>query len=183
LLQDTQRAEDFLRAAFEQMSAAQKAAGELAVDGEGETAPQLLWPVTPFLGVSATFHDVSYEERFGFRHDALDIPTAQGTPVLAAADGIVKDVSDHGLGFNSIVIKHAGGLVTLYGHIEKFSVAVGQHVSAGEVIGLSGGRPGTPGAGLSTGPHLHFGVYTAGEAVNPQPLLPDIMQAARSSEQ
>ncbi|MEK7218564.1 MAG: M23 family metallopeptidase, partial [Patescibacteria group bacterium] len=94
-------------------------------------------------------------DRFGFAHDAVDIPVLQGTDVRAAADGTVEDVADHGLGFNYVTLKHADGTVTLYGHLTKFSVQRGDSVKAGDVLGLSGGRPGTPGSGpMTTAPHL-----------------------------
>jgi murein DD-endopeptidase MepM/ murein hydrolase activator NlpD len=182
LTQDQQKADDFLKATLEQMWEAQAKAAALGTEGmTGDstdttiaTDVPLIWPIDPKLGISATFHDPSYQEHFGFAHDAIDIPTSQGTIVRAAADGVVKDVVDHGLGFNYITIKHGGGLVTLYGHINKFLVESGQRVSAGTPIGYSGGRPGTLGAGLSTGPHLHLGVYRKGVAIDPLSVLPTI---------
>lgn len=173
LLQDQRKAEDFIRETFSEIWEAQ---GRAIALGEGETEAGsivgMTWPVEPKLGLSAIFHDPSYEQRFGFPHDAIDIPVPQGTVVRAAAGGTVKDVVDHGLGFSYITIKHAGGVSTLYGHINKFLVQSGQVVRAGDPIGLSGGRPGTLGAGLSTGPHLHFGVYKNGVAVDPESYLP-----------
>ena len=82
-------------------------------------------------------------------------------------------VSDKGMGFNSLVIKHAGGYATLYGHVSKFLVSEGQTVHAGDPVALSGGTPGTAGAGMmTTGPHLHLAMYKDGEVVDPLPLLP-----------
>lgn len=173
LQQDQRKAEQFLLSAFNDMWDAQDRAMALADEAEAsDTVVSLQWPLEPTLGLSAHFDDPSYEARFGFPHHAIDIPVLQGSPVRAAGDGVVQEVSDHGLGFNSITIKHAGGVATLYGHISKFLVKEGQKVKAGDVIGLSGGRPGTAGAGLSTGPHLHFAVFKSGVAVDPLSFLP-----------
>ncbi len=183
LLQDQKKAEQFLLASLNQIWEAE---GRAIALGQGYTGTQnvtFTWPVLPKLGISAMFHDPSYEARFGFQHDAIDIPTPQMTIVRAAADGTVEDVMDHGLGFNYITIKHDGGYSTLYGHITQFIVHVGDTVKTGDPIGYSGGRPGTPGAGLSTGPHLHFGVFKSGVAVDPQLYLPalDLSQFEGSS--
>lgn len=179
LIQDQRKADQFLLAAFSQIWEAQNRAKAIGA-GEEDTGVMvaLEWPVEAALGLSATFRDPSYEERFGFPHDAIDIPVAQGREVHAAAGGIVTDVMDHGLGFSYITIRHAGGVSTLYGHINKFLVQSGQRVNAGDLIGLSGGRPGTLGAGLSTGPHLHFGVFKNGVAVDPESALPRYRPAA-----
>lgn len=139
---------------------------------KGIAPTQLLWPVPPTLGISARFHDQAYRKRFGMEHDAVDIPVEQGSAVYAAADGVVRSVSDKGMGFNALVIEHAGGVSTLYGHVTQFLVSEGQRVAAGEEVALSGGRPGTPGAGMfTTGPHLHFEVHKDGKAVDPMTYL------------
>lgn len=58
-------------------------------------------------------------------------------------------------------------MISMYCHLSEFKVSQGQEVSQGQVIALSGGEPGTPGAGVSTGPHLHFGMQLNGEWVDP----------------
>ncbi len=183
LLQDQKKAEQFLLASLNQIWEAEGRAISLGAGYVGTDTVTLTWPILPKLGISATFHDPSYEARFGMQHNAIDIPTPQMTIVRAAADGTVEDVMDHGLGFNYITIKHGGGIVTLYGHITQFIAHVGDTVKTGDPIGYSGGRPGTPGAGLSTGPHLHFGVFKDGVAVDPELFLPamDLSQAEGSS--
>ncbi len=171
-MQDQQRAEDYMRTAFNEMWEASDRAQALTVGTVSKGPIALLWPVMPSQGISAMFLDASYEARFHMKHYAVDIPTPQMTDVLAAGGGVVKDVIDHGLGFNYITIEHPGGYSTLYGHLTKFAVQKGQTVHAGDVIGSSGGRPGTPGAGMSTGPHLHFGVYRNGAPIDPLGVLP-----------
>lgn len=135
--------------------------------------PDFAWPVAPTEGLSARFDDPAYEDHFGMPHHAIDIPILQGTVIGAAADGVVTKVSDQGMGFNSLVIRHAGGYSTLYGHVTSFLVHEGDSVSAGDPVALSGGKPGTKGAGLmTTGSHLHFAIYKSGVAVDPLLLLP-----------
>ncbi len=132
-----------------------------------------VWPLQASLGLSAHFDDPSYEAHFGMPHHAIDIPTPQGTIVRAVADGVVTKVSDQGMGFNSIVISHAGGIATLYGHVSAFLVKEGDTVEAGDPIARSGGTPGTKGAGLmTTGAHLHLAFYKDGVVVDPLLYLP-----------
>ncbi len=136
---------------------------------------ELDWPVTPLLGVSAFFHDEQYAKRFGFDHHAIDIPTNQGTAIRAPADAVVTKVSLNGLGYSSITLQHAGGMETVFGHISSATVKDGARVSFGQIIGRTGGQPGSAGAGLlTTGPHLHFAVKIDGVLVDPLKYLPKI---------
>ena len=106
-------------------------------------------------------------------HNAIDIPALQGTPVVAADDGVVLEVNDGGYGYSTVSISHDDHLVTVYGHVSDILVEEGEEVSRGEVIALSGGRPGSKGAGVfTTGPHLHFETRVFGEAVDPMYYLP-----------
>lgn len=132
------------------------------------------WPIEPSLGISAGFLDEAYEARFGLVHHAIDIPALQESIILAATDGIVEEVTSNGLGYNWVTIRH-DGFATLYGHIIEGLVKPGQAVWKGDPIAISGGLPGTPGAGyLSTGPHLHFEVITDEGRVDPLLHLPKI---------
>ncbi|MBI2426873.1 MAG: peptidoglycan DD-metalloendopeptidase family protein [Candidatus Kerfeldbacteria bacterium] len=133
------------------------------------SSSNFIWPVYPAKGISCGWHcpGYPYEKLIG-PHNALDIPTAQGTAVKAAADGVVS-IAKRGVGsgYSYILIVHPDGFSTVYGHLSEISVSPDQVVHQGEVIGLSGGRPGFPGAGLSTGPHLHFGIRVNGIPVDP----------------
>lgn len=101
-------------------------------------------------------------------HNGIDIGTPIGTPVYAADDGVVAAVDNNDKSSYKnyqygkyILIKHGNNFETLYAHLSRQTVQVGASVKRGDVIGYSGGAPGMLGAGFSTGPHLHFGVYWA----------------------
>ena len=96
-------------------------------------------------------------------HDGMDVPAAEGTPVLAAADGTVKEIGFDAERGNYIVLDHGNGLETLYGQCRDIlsGLEEGDAVSAGEMIAAVGST------GMSTGPHLHFEVLQDGAPQNP----------------
>jgi len=131
------------------------------------------WPVTPARGISAYFRDADYVTVFGMNHNAVDVPTAQRTPVRSAGDGVVYVAKDNGYGYSYIIVAHNGEFMTIYGHMNEILVKPGDTVAAGSVIGFSGGMPGTLGAGyMTTGPHLHFEMMKDGKHVDPLDYLP-----------
>ncbi len=139
----------------------------------GETL--LMWPV-PVKKITSTFHDPTYPFRKLFEHPGIDLRAGVGTPIKAAGGGYVawtKTGKSYG---NYVMIVHAGGLATLYAHLSKFNAQPGTYVERGDIIGYTGGMPGTPGAGLSTGPHLHFEVRQDGIPVDPMGFLPAAIQ-------
>ena len=94
--------------------------------------------------------------RDGVPHKGIDIANRIGTPIVAAADGVVIDAGP-ATGFGLWVrVRHGDGTVSTYGHVDRFVVRVGQQVTAGELIALMGNR------GESTGPHLHFEITPPG---------------------
>jgi len=103
-------------------------------------------------------------------YNAIDFSHGNcGEPIYAAAGGTVLKVEltnstsrwAFGGAGNHLTILHPNGVVTMYGHIAASFINPGDQVSQGQIIALMGGQPGTPGAGLSTGCHLHFGVSGA----------------------
>jgi len=131
----------------------------------------LSWPVEPLQGISATFHDPTYPFRHLFQHPGIDLPTPVGTPIESVAPGYVAWVKTGVSYGNYVLVVHADGIATLYAHLSKILVEADEFVGRGEAIGLSGGRPGSPGAGLSTGPHLHFEVRKDGVPTDPMNYL------------
>jgi murein DD-endopeptidase MepM/ murein hydrolase activator NlpD len=105
--------------------------------------------------------------RNGRPHQGVDLPVDPGTPVVAAADGVVTAAGPRGGYGYAVYVAHADGRETRYAHLSAFVVAVGASVVAGQLLGYSGGRQGGVGAGNSSGPHLHYEVRENGRAVNP----------------
>lgn len=106
-------------------------------------------------------------------HKGIDIAIAQGSAVYAVADGTIDaswDDQTYGGGY-SLRIAHANGLTSHYCHLSKRLVAKGDIVKAGDPVALSGGTPGTEGAGTSTGAHLHFALKNNGIAFDPLSVL------------
>ena len=103
--------------------------------------------------------------RWGRRHNGIDIGLPVGTPIYAADGGRVVSVGTNG-GYGMLIkIDHGANIETLYGHLSKYYVSVGDMVYKGEKIALSGNT------GFSTGPHLHFEVREIGIPKNPEGYL------------
>ncbi|MEU0883920.1 M23 family metallopeptidase [Lentzea sp. NPDC005914] len=103
-----------------------------------------------------------YGGRWGTMHLGIDIAGPIGTPILAAADGVILEAGPAS-GFGLWVrVQHEDGTITVYGHVNDFIVREGQPVKAGQMIAHMGNR------GFSTGPHLHFEVWNpGGQKINP----------------
>ncbi len=99
------------------------------------------------------------------QHKGVDLASPSGTPVFATADGIVGRAERFSSYGNYVQIEHGAALETRYAHLSHIAVTQGQRVRKGDVIGLVGST------GRSTGPHLHYEVRVAGEAVNPIPYM------------
>jgi len=100
--------------------------------------------------------------RFDYRHRGVDIACPEGTPVRAAAHGVVSLADDsfvlHG---KTVILDHGQGVSSLYLHMSAIEVAPGEPVQRGQIIGRVGST------GVATGPHLHYAVYAHHEAVDP----------------
>lgn len=105
-----------------------------------------------------------FRSRIGF-HSGVDIDAKFGDPVVATADGMVKETGWQGSYGKTVVIRHEQGFETIYGHLSKISVEEGQKVKVGEEIGKAGNT------GRSTGTHLHYEVLKDGKRVNPSNFL------------
>jgi len=151
-----------------------RAVYDFETNGKYSEAETLNWPVTPSRGISAYFHDASYQATFGIPHNAIDIPTAQGTAIRAPANGVVYKVRDNNdASYSYLILAHKNGILTVFGHVSSILVAERDVVLAGEIVALSGGTPGTKGAGwLTTGAHLHFEVIKNGKHIDPLLILP-----------
>jgi murein DD-endopeptidase MepM/ murein hydrolase activator NlpD len=136
------------------------------------TLSPLIWPM-PAGQVSQGFgpSQLSFEPAFGgyaHFHTGIDIAGPENHPVLAADDGQVVETATGSSGYgNYVVLGHAGGVATLYGHLNQILVRQGDHVSQGDAIGLEGST------GYSTGPHVHFEVRVQGVPVDPAGYLPN----------
>ncbi|MGP8214886.1 MAG: M23 family metallopeptidase [Bacteroidia bacterium] len=110
-------------------------------------------------GFGWRIHPIYKTERF---HTGIDFAASEGTPIYATGDGVVEkaDNLEEGYG-NHVVINHGFGYETLYGHMSRMAVTVGQKVKRGQVIGYVGCT------GLCSGDHVHYEVIKNGEKINP----------------
>lgn len=104
----------------------------------------------------------------GRTHEGIDIFAPRGTPIQSTTQGIVSKVGNNNLGGRVVVVVGPGSAGHYYAHLEDYAdIAVNDWVNAGDIIGYvgdSGNAKGTP-------PHLHYGIYINGRAVNPYPLM------------
>jgi len=145
--------------------------GQIPTSTGHSTKYRFIWP-EPNAKVSQPFGPTTFwfEPPYGgykHFHTGIDLVEPFGSPVFAADDGIVAVVGSSGSGYgNYVVIAHAGGFDTLYGHLSSILVRAGQRVTQGTPVGLEGST------GNSTGPHLHFELRVGQKPVDPAPYLP-----------
>ncbi len=165
LKQQYQVVENEVRSFEAEMSRKLTEQDKIKADGD----VNLSWPLSNHY-ITARFHDPSYPFRNVFEHNAIDIRASQGTPVKAASAGYVgraKRCTTSSC-YAYVLLIHTGNVSTVYGHISQIAVSDDQFVNRGDIIGYSGGTPGTVGAGpFVTGPHLHFEVRVNGIPVDP----------------
>ncbi|MEO7257580.1 MAG: M23 family metallopeptidase [Sphingomicrobium sp.] len=125
-----------------------------------QTAAAMMWPVVGRItsGFGYRYHPILHFARL---HKGIDFGARWGSPIVAAADGQVSRAGWAGGYGRQVRIVHAGGIATSYSHMSQIAAQLGSFVRQGQVIGYVGS------SGLSTGPHLHYEVYRAGQAVNP----------------
>jgi murein DD-endopeptidase MepM/ murein hydrolase activator NlpD len=145
--------------------------GQIPTSDGHSTRYRFIWP-EPHAQISQPFGPSTYwfEPPYGSYphfHTGIDLVEPFGSAVYAADDGVVALVGRTGSGYgNYVVIAHAGGLDTLYGHLSSILVRAGQHVTQGTPVGLEGST------GNSTGPHLHFELRIGQKPIDPRPYLP-----------
>ncbi len=100
-------------------------------------------------------------------HTGIDFACPAGTQTQSISDGIISKISNDPLLGENIRVNAGNGKEWVYGHLSNVNVTYGQHVSHGDVLGLTGGVPGTPGAGHSTGAHLHLTLLQNGTPIDP----------------
>lgn len=104
----------------------------------------------------------------GRKHEGVDIFAKRGTPIVSNIDGIVWKMENNRLGGTSVWLAGAGGAFHYYTHLDKYAnIKPYQYVERGTVIGYVGNT----GNAKNTPPHLHYGIYVNGKAINPYPLL------------
>ena len=157
----------------------QQTAQLIAEDPVLAATGRLLWPlphatITQGFGPTPYVFEASYAG-FPHFHTGIDLAVPLGTPVFAAADGVVvlaRPMADSGgvlVGYgNYVIIQHDAGLKTLYGHLLTIGVMEGDVVHRGQLVGLVGST------GNSTGPHTHFEVRIENSPVDPMQMLPDL---------
>lgn len=130
-----------------------EAAGDAAIEGAvvaGFARPLSAWKVTSGYGM-----------RWGQMHEGVDVPASTGTPIRAAAAGVVDKAGWAAGAGNRVNVKHNATFTTKYFHMSRVAVRAGQSVAQGQVIGYVGST------GRSSGPHLHFEVWRNGRSQNP----------------
>src|SRR3954451_4851349 len=140
---------------------------------EGHTVPVSTAPVSTSCGSDRLVAPVKHyivtgdfgESRPGHLHAGMDLAVPYGTPIVAAACGVVTTVeAESGYG-NIVCVRHSASLTTCYAHMSRLASHVGQRVHQGQVIGYVGTT------GDATGPHVHFETRVNGRAVDPAPYL------------
>ncbi len=127
---------------------------------DGALERPFVWPVkgiisSPF-GLRRFFNDKPRRP-----HGGIDIAANEGVPIVAPADGVVVETGDYFFNGNCVFIEHGSGLITFYAHMSRIDVAIGDKVTAGEMIGAIGAT------GRVTGPHLHWSVGLNGTWIDP----------------
>lgn len=112
----------------------------------------------------------------GRRHEGIDIFARRGTPVISSTEGVVLRVGTNRLGGQVVWVLGPGGQRHYYAHLERYAdIGNGERVRPGTILGYVG----TTGNAAGTPPHLHYGIYETGGAINPYPLLRKTAPPAR----
>ena len=132
-------------------------------EAAADAAP-VIWPADGWISAGYGYRTDPFTGRRDF-HPAVDISAHKGAPVYATGTGRVVSAARNGGYGNLMEVDHGFGLLTRYGHLSEFSVAVGDTVVRGDVIGRVGNT------GRATGHHVHYEVWVNGRTLNPRKLL------------
>lgn len=132
------------------------------------TAPSLAFPVRPVDNPKVSSFWGAARDAGARSHEGIDIFAKFRTPVVASSDGTVTRVNENNLGGKVVFMRPSGKDFSLYyAHLDTQLVTAGQSVKAGETLGLMGNT----GNARTTPPHLHFGIYASGGAIDPYPFV------------
>jgi hypothetical protein len=151
--------------------------GNLGVGGPNENATPTPYasPVPKATPITSPFgpRDNSQNPQISSNHKGIDFGTPSGTALTAITEGVVSKIGNEAKGYGQwIEVTHEDGTASRYAHMSQINVTRGQKVTAGQVLGRSGGKKGQTGAGNSTGAHLHFEILDEkGVKVDPAPYL------------
>ncbi len=142
------------------------------VKTEFSSAPKVVEFQMPLMGRISSkfgnrFHPIDKKSKF---HSGVDIAAPRGTPISAAADGIVRFSGRRGGYGNMVIIEHADGSKTRYGHAQRLMVKEGQKVFAGDQIATVGST------GKATGPHLHFEIREGKIPIDPMKSISNVLR-------
>lgn len=121
-------------------------------------------------GYGNRFHPI---RKYTSKHTGVDLAAPSHSHIRTVADGTVVFAGKHEGGYGKLVtVRHAGGFVSLYAHMDEILVNVGDRLKAGQLVGRLGST------GASTGPHLHFEWRKDGKPLNPMHVLPGLAEKA-----
>ncbi|MCK9467127.1 MAG: peptidoglycan DD-metalloendopeptidase family protein [Candidatus Absconditabacterales bacterium] len=136
---------------------------------ENENLQTMARPIYPIKAIGNYFGDKDFEKEYGIPNRGIQIKSEQLTPIYASNDGIVYHITDNpGIGINRMLIVHPKGYISVYMFMNTSLVKKGDIIRRGQLIGYSGGEPGTKGAGfISKEPNLTFFIFKDGVALDP----------------
>lgn len=143
--------------------------GPITLNLTSQQGPRVLIDAQTEVSVQVPI-EYDYESRgFSWFHSGADLVAPIGTPVRPIMNGFVEAIPSDSFGYGKhVIIAHAEGIKSIYGHLDEIKVSVGEKVNLDTVLGKSGST------GFSTGPHLHLELQENGVVFNPAEIVPGI---------